>query len=210
MRRIVAMIVLLFLLAGCGTTGQRAKGEGTLVGAGLGAAIGAGIGVLAGKKKGAAIGAGAGAAIGALGGYAYANRLDKRNQQLAGKEHDLDTRISIAREVNEDTQQLNAQLAQEVADLEQHATRLAQRVEAQQISQTELEQERATMRKKAEEAEKQVLMASRELDALKQFRAEHPQAQSSEVLDLEIQKLESQVAQLEANTNALASLGQRF
>ncbi|MEN8259357.1 MAG: YMGG-like glycine zipper-containing protein [Pseudomonadota bacterium] len=208
MKRIMALTLVIFLMAGCATQGQKAKGEGTLLGAGIGAAIGAGIGALIGGKKGAAIGAGAGAALGALGGYSYASSVEKRHRQLAGKENDLNARIAFAQGINQDTQQYNERLAQDVADLEQHVAMLEGKISRQQITQRELEKERASVRKKVIEAENQLLLASQQLDDLKQFRSGHPQ--DSAVLDSEIEKLEAQVAQLRTNTTTLASLGQRF
>jgi hypothetical protein len=210
MKRIMALTLTLSLIAGCATQGDQAKGEGTLLGAGIGAAVGAGIGALAGGGKGAAIGAGAGALLGALGGYSYASSVEKRHQELAGKENDLDARIAYAKGINEDTQKYNEDLSREVTELQQHADKVAAQVRAQEISQRELEQERASLQKKAAAAEKGLQVANQQLDELKRYRSQHSDAQHSAELDRQIQELETQVADLRANTSALASLGQRF
>ena len=84
MKKINAVILLIvcafFVLQGCGTWSNTAKG--TAIGAGAGAATGAGIGAIAGKGKGAVIGAAVGAAVGAGAGAIIGNKMDKQKAEL--------------------------------------------------------------------------------------------------------------------------------
>ncbi|MDQ3564756.1 MAG: YMGG-like glycine zipper-containing protein [Pseudomonadota bacterium] len=208
MKRLIAVVLVAFLAAGCATQGQQARTEGTAAGAGIGALIGAGLGAAFGGGRGAAIGAGVGALLGSIAGYSYADNIAKRRSDLAGKENDLDARIAFAHGVNEDTQKYNVQLASEINDSAVKVNTLAAQYKNQQITQQQLVTERQNMSKKVQDAENQLQIANEQLDDLKRFRSQQPGP--SDTLDIEITRLEGQLAQLKTNTSTLASLSQRI
>ncbi|MGH8545017.1 MAG: YMGG-like glycine zipper-containing protein [Gammaproteobacteria bacterium] len=208
MKRLITVILVAFLAAGCATPNQQAHTEGTAAGAGIGALIGAGLGAAFGGGRGAAIGAGVGALLGSIAGYSYADNIAKRRSDLAGKENDLDARIAFAHGVNEDTQKYNGQLASEINDSAAKVNTLAAQYKNQQITQQQLVAERQNMSKKVQEAENQLQLANEQLDDLKRFRSQ--QTGPSDALDIEITRLEGQLAQLKTNTTTLASLSQRI
>ena len=209
MKGLIALTVVAVFVASCATQSDQARTEGTLAGAGIGAVVGGGLGYLIG---GSATSAGVGAAIGALaggvGGYAYADRIAKRHEELAGKENDLDARIAFAQGVNEDTQEYNARLKKEVNELEPRITDLAAKKKKQEITQGELEKEKQALTAKVKDANKQLTVGQDQLQDLKTFRSE--QKKTSKELDKEIKALEQSLAQMKSNTSALASLNQRI
>ena len=191
-KRIVALALVVLLLSGCATQGAQARAEGTAAGAGIGAVIGAAIG----------------AALGGAGGYVYADRIAKRHAALAGKEQDLDAQVAFARGINEDTEQYNRRLQKEVADLEPKIANLEARTKRQQVTQGELTKQRQALGTKVDDANKQLALAEDQLQGLKKFRDERPNA--SRDLDEQIRTLEAHLAQMRSNTTALASLNQRI
>jgi hypothetical protein len=209
MKRLLALAVVVLFVTSCATQGDQARTEGTLIGTGLGAAIGAGIGyAIGGSGTAAGIGAAVGALAGGAGGYVYADRIAKRHEELAGKENDLDARVTFARGINEDTQEYNARLKKEVNELEPKITELAAKKEKQEVTQRELEKEKQLLATRVKDANKQLALGQDELQGLKKFRSE--QKKSSNELDQEIKTLEQSLAQMKSNTSALASLNQRI
>jgi len=171
--------------------GDRARLEGTLGGAGIGAAVGGAVG-----------------AIGGIGGYAYADQIDKRHAALAGKEHDLDARIAFARGVNEDTEKCNRLLKDEVTKLESRIADVEARTKQGTMTQEKQAKAKQVLTEKIKDANQQLTLVDNELQGLKEFRAQ--QTQRSEALDEEIRKLEVNLAQMRTSTRALASLNQRI
>lgn len=82
MKKIVCFFMAAYMVIGCGSMSQTAKG--TLIGSGTGAAIGSGLGYLFGRDgKSAAIGAAIGTAIGAGTGAVIGKKMDKKAEELA-------------------------------------------------------------------------------------------------------------------------------
>jgi hypothetical protein len=209
MKRLIALAVVVLFITSCATQSDQARTEGTLIGAGLGAAIGAGLGyAIGGSGTAAGIGAAVGALAGGAGGYVYADRIARRHEELAGKENDLDARITFARGVNEDTQEYNARLQKEVNELEPKITELAAKKKNQEVTQRELEKEKQALATRVKDANKQLALGQDELQGLKKFRSE--QKKTSKELDQEIKTLEQSLAQMKSSTSALASLNQRI
>ena len=209
MKRFITIAVVVLFFSSCATQSEQARTEGTLAGAGVGAVVGAGLGYLIGRDAtSAGIGAAIGAFTGGVGGYVYADRIAKRHEELAGKENDLDARVTFARGVNEDTQEYNARLKKEVNELEPKITELAAKKEKQEVTQSELEKEKQRLATRVNDANKQLALGQDELQGLKKFRSE--QKKSSKELDQEIKTLEQSLAQMKSNTSALASLNQRI
>ena len=208
-KRFCALAIVVVLLTSCATQGDTARTEGTLAGAGVGAAVGAGLGYLiSGNATGAGIGAAVGAAVGGGAGYAYADSIAKRHEALAGREKDLDARIAFAQGVNEDTQKYNLRLKNEIAERDQRITRYQSMTQGQEVAQRELAKEKQALSTRVNDANKQLAVAQEELQNLKKFRAE--QAKSSRALDDQIKILEANLAEMRANTTALASMNARI
>lgn len=209
MKRFITIAVVVLVFSSCATQSEQARTEGTLAGAGIGAVVGGGLGYLIGRDAASAgIGAAIGALAGGAGGYVYADRIAKRHDELAGKENDLDARITFARGVNEDTQEYNARLKKEVDELEPKITELAAKKTNQEVTQRELEKEKQLLATRVKDANKQLALGQDELQGLKKFRSE--QKKSSKELDQEIKTLEQSLAQMKSSTSALASLNQRI
>ena len=209
MKRFITIAVVVLFFSSCATQSEQAKTEGTLAGAGIGAVVGAGLGYLIGRDAASAgIGAAIGALAGGVGGYVYADRIAKRHEELAGKENDLDARVTFARGVNEDTQEYNARLQKEVNELEPKITELAAKKKNQEVTQRELEKQKQLLATRVNDANKQLALGQDELQDLKKFRSE--QKKSSKELDQEIKTLEQSLAQMKSSTSALASLNQRI
>ena len=200
MRKLIGVLLVFCLLSGCSSDPQkRSAGEGGAIG-GLGAAV---ICKLAGGSDGtcAAVGI-AGAAAGAAIGYQYAGNIQKRRQQLAGRENDLDARIEYVRGLNEDTEKFNQRLSGQVVTVENQ-------IKQGRLSQAKLVQTREALDKEVQAAGTQLKAANKELDDMKRFRAQQV-ARNSPELDREITRLESLLAEAQQNTTALASLRQRI
>ena len=217
MKRLGALAAILLFVASCATQGDQARTEGTLAGAGIGAALGAGLGYLiGGSGTSAGIGAAVGALAGGVGGYAYADRVAKRHEELAGKENDLDARLVFARGINEDTLEYNRRLKKEVNALEPEINQLAEKKRTQEITAEELKEQKLALENRVEEANKQLALGQEQLQDLKKFRsgrtktAKGPDQKKSKELDAEIETLEKRLAELKSNTSALASLNQRI
>jgi hypothetical protein len=209
MKRLVMLAFVALFIASCATQSDQARTEGTLIGAGVGAAIGAGLGyAIGGSGKSAGIGAAIGALAGGAGGYVYADHIAKRHEELAGKENDLDARIAFARGVNEDTEDYNKRLKKEVDELEPRITEVAAKKKKQEITQSELKNEKQALATKIKDANTQLAVGQDQLRDLKKFRTE--QKETSKELDEEIATLEKSLAQMKSNTSALASLNQRI
>jgi hypothetical protein len=208
MKAFLVLLVVVVFVTGCATQGDQARTEGSLVGAGVGAALGAGVGYAIGGAKGAGIGAGIGALAGGASGYVYADRVAKRHEALAGKENDLNARITFARGINDDTREYNERLKKEVGALEPKIAELEAKRMNQQVTQQELQKQKQALTARTEEANKQLAVCQNELDGLQKFRSQ--QAAASSALDEQISTLERNLAQMKANTIALASLNQRI
>lgn len=86
---LVISLCALAVLTGCSSMSNLAKGS--IIGGAGGAAVGAGVGALIGGDKGAAIGAAIGTAVGAGTGAIIGNVMDKKAEELAGLEADVET-----------------------------------------------------------------------------------------------------------------------
>lgn len=193
-------LVACLLAAGCGATPeQRAGGEGAAIG-GLGALLAC---KLAGGNDRTCAGVGAlGAGAGAVVGYKYAQNIQARRQELAGKENDLDARIEYVRKLNDDTDTFNRQLSQQVADAERQLSR-------GRMSETQLVSARQNLDSRIKAANEQLQAGNTELEDIKRFRTRQAARNTGE-LDLQIAKLEKSLAEAQRNTSSLASLRQRI
>lgn len=195
---IVALVAA--VTAGCATTTQTAGLE-----CGLG---GAGASYLACKLAGgtdahcAEIGAAVGAG-GALACSLYARHLEQRRKELAGKENDLDAQIRYVQGLNADTQQLNADLAQRVASVTQSTDKLVAEIQQQQISQTQIAQERKSRDDTLRTSQDEVNQGTQALQTARDLRAKD--SHSSPALDAAIRQQEQLLAEAQRQVGLLAA-----
>lgn len=203
-----ALIVVVVFLSSCATQGGQARTEGAVAGAGIGAVVGGGLGYLLGGTRGAVAGAVLGASLVGTAGYVYADQVANRHEMLRGKETDVNTRVAFAEAINSDTRQYNLALQKDVDDFAPKIARLESQVRTQQASRRELAEQKQALSNKIDDANKQVGVASDELQGLKNFRAQ--QSGSSPQLDAQIAALETNLNEMRSKTTSLASMRTRL
>ena len=178
------------------------------VGAGLATAICIAAGGSAAACAGAAAGGGA---LGAGICYTYAQKYEKRRQELAGKENDLDARLKYVRGLNEDSEKLNQDLNTRVAQVSKRADEIVAQIRQGSISQQELTKEREKLLKEENSAKDQVALEKSALEDMKNFQSRQAQTgNESAELDAEIRKQERLLAETQNATRALAAQRQRI
>jgi hypothetical protein len=192
----IASVTLIGCATSSGTAGLEC-GAGGLAAAYLACTLAHGS-----AAKCAAIGAGVGGAAG-LACYAYANHLDARRKELAGNEQNLDAQIRYVRGLNQDTQQLNTQLAQRVSTVTQDTTKLVAQIGQQQISQQQLAKERKSRDDIVKSAQNDVNQGTQALQTAKDLRAQ--QKRKSPDLDNAISQQEALLAQAQHQVDLLAA-----
>lgn len=216
--KVIAIALLLTMITGCATTGGTSSKAST---AGLECgAVGAGGGYLTCKLLGGseAMCLSIAAGVGGLGGvacYSLATNFEKRRQELAGKENDVNARLKYVRGLNEDSKKLNQELNSRVAQVSQRTDTIVAQIEKGTISQKEVAKERESLLQEEKAANDQVALEKSALDDMKRFQAE--QARKKEIdkamhekLDAEIKEQERLLAETQLATKALASQRQRI
>jgi hypothetical protein len=213
-------VMLLALVTGCSTLGGTGGTGGTGRSSGMAAlecgAVGAGLAtaicIAAGGSAAACAGAAAGG--GALGAgicYTYAQKYEKRRQELAGKENDLNARLKYVRGLNEDSEKLNQDLNARVEQVSKRADKIVTQMREGTISQQQLIKEREELLKEENVAKDQVALEKSALEDMKQFQARQAQTgNESAELDAEIRKQECLLAETQNATRALAAQRQRI
>ena len=213
-------VMLLALMTGCSTLGGSGGTGGTGRSSGMAAlecgAVGAGLAtaicIAAGGSAAACAGAAAGG--GALGAgicYTYAQKYEKRRQELAGKENDLDARLKYVRGLNEDSEKLNQDLNARVEQVSKRADKIVAQIREGTISQQQLVKEREELLKEENVAKDQVTLEKNALEDMKQFQARQARTgNESAELDAEIRKQERLLAETQNATRALAAQRQRI
>lgn len=215
-KSVIILIVLITALAGCATTddGKRTQAEGTAVGAGGGALVGALLGAaIGGNSSSALLGAAIGAAAGGAAGYAYGTHVASQKEKYASEEDWLDQCIASARKVNQETAAYNQSLADQLKTLDAETARLAAAYEKKQAKAAQLEAEKEKIDAAQKEAAEKLKRAKFELESQQKALAqvdEKGSAQQAEQLNVEIGRLNRQIAELEAHTDTLASLSARM
>ncbi|MDH3601419.1 MAG: hypothetical protein OEU26_17545 [Candidatus Tectomicrobia bacterium] len=218
MKKSVCLLLIIPFLLSCASMSDknRTRAEGTAVGTGAGAGLGALLGYAAGGSKGAVIGAVAGAGIGAGLGYAWGNHVASKKADYASQEDYLDAVAQSARQVNEETRQYNASLAEEIRQLDTETATLVRQYNQKKIARSILEERRVEMEKKLAGAKEHLKVVETEikiqrkvLDQEKQ-KVESVQAQNNLVaMETEVAELERVKAELEQQVDTLASIGAR-
>jgi len=217
MKKVISMILLTVLVAGCATMKDKTRTitEGAGLGALTGAAAGAVVGAVVDGKEGAKKGALIGAAIGLIGGAAYGEHVANKKEEYVRQEDYLDACIAEAQRVNEETRQYNAALESEISDLDQEVNRLVNLYNSKQITKTELEKEQEIVQAKLDEAEGKLQRARDEVFIQREVLKREKEGQSPDhgrlaKLEAQIEELEQTVAELDEQTQALASINDRM
>jgi archaellum component FlaC len=202
----VAALGLSLLAAGCATQ----QGTAALECGGGGAAGAVLLCKLAGgsDQKCAALAVGVGVAGAAI-CYSYASNIQKHRNELAGHENDLDARIKYLHGVNDDTQELNRQLAAKINVVTQSTDQTADAIAKGTATQDQITQKRKELDNEVKAAQAQVDTAARELKSAKEFQAKQPPG-STAALDAEIARLQGLLNEAQRDTNALAAQRQRI
>jgi hypothetical protein len=194
------------MLMGCATQEQTSAVE-----CGGGSALGAVLLCkLAGGNNGtcAAIAAGA-AAAGAAICYSYASKIQKHRRELVGHEQDLDARIKYLREVNQETVELNRQLATKVDSVTRSTDQVVDIIARGQVTQAQVDHQRQALDKEVKAAQGQVNTVAQELQSAQQFRAQLKSGSSAD-LDTEIARLQDLLSQAQRSSNVIAAQGMRI
>ncbi len=216
--KIAALLVLLIMITGCSTVGgtRGSSGMAALECGAIGAGLATAICLAAGGSAAACAGSAAGGGLlGAGVCYTYAEKYEKRRQELAGKENDLDARLKYARGLNEDSEKLNQELNTRVAQISKRTDTIVAQINQGTISQQELLKEREALLKAENAAKDQVALEKAALEDMKRFQAEQARKTSADSaahaeLDAEIRKQERLLAETRRATSALASQRQRI
>ncbi|HEU4854599.1 MAG TPA: hypothetical protein VFS89_04835 [Nitrosospira sp.] len=182
------------------------------VGAGLATAICLAAGGDAATCAGAAAGGGL---VGAGACYTYAQKYEKRRQELAGKENDLDARLKYVRGLNEDAEKLNRDLDTRVAEISRRTDATVAQINQGTISSQELAKEREALLKEENAAREQVELEKAALEDMKRFQAEQLRKTGEDKaihaeLDAEIRKQERLLKETQSATTAFATQRQRI
>lgn len=220
MKQFLAIVLVVMMvtvsISGCTSIKddrKRTQTEGAAVGAGVGAVVGSVIGYAIGGKRGALAGAAIGAGAGGVAGYAYGTHVADEKEKYAKEEDWLDDCIASAEKVNEDTRQYNNQLAGEIEVLDVETKKLQQDYTQKKVKRAALVQEKKTVDASLVNAQEKLKRARFELENQEQVLADARTNNQSEYeikLSVEIEKLKGHIAELEAHTEALASMSQRM
>jgi hypothetical protein len=192
-------LACLAALSGCQTTQQNAAlqcGAGT-------AAVSYLLCKAAGGRDADCLGIGV--ALGAGGAaicYSYSDKLEKRRKELAGREQDLNAQLTYVRALNTETEQLNADLGNRVAQVTKRTDELVAQIQAQKLTQAQRNAERQSLDREVKAAALQVNKGDEALKEAKALRAKVPQPKSE--LDDEIRKQEVLLAQAQRQVDLLA------
>lgn len=216
--KVIAAMLLLTIITGCSTVGgtRGSSGMAALECGAVGAGLATAICLAAGGSAAACAGSAAGGGLlGAGVCYTYAEKYEKRRQELAGKENDLDARLKYVRGLNEDSEKLNQELNTRVAQISKRTDTIVAQINQGTISQQELVKEREALLKAENEARDQVALEKAALEDMKRFQAEQARKASVDSaahaeLDAEIRKQERLLAETRRATSALASQRQRI
>jgi hypothetical protein len=206
MKAIFVMVFLSFIIVACTTT----KGTSAFE-CGAGGAAGGFLlcKALGGKNEQCATVAILTGVAGSAICYTYAASLEKRQQELVGKENDLDARLRYVRGVNEDSANFNQQLRQRVAKVTQHTDEVVAQIAKHSLSQDQIVAERKALDNEVKSAKDQLALEKHTLEEMKTFQAQQS-ARNRRDFEPEITKLEKSLAETQKHIALLASQPQRI
>jgi hypothetical protein len=227
----MALLLAATMITGCATLGGKrgnskwAAVECAIVGAALATAVCLAAGAAGGMSKGekgkvdgaeicaAAV---AGATLLAAGAcYTFAQRYEKRRQELAGKENDLDARLKYVRGLNTDSENINRELNTRIKEISKRTDKTVAQIERGSISRKELAKEREALLEEEKAAREYVELEKAALEDMKRFQAGQIRKTDSDralhaQLDAEIRKQERLLEETQRATSAFAAQRQRI
>ena len=220
MRKLTAVsmvTILAVILAGCTSVQDdrvRTQTEGTVVGSGIGAGIGAVIGGLSGGHRGALQGAGIGAVVGGIGGFLTGRHIANKKSEYASQEDWLDDSIAAARQTNSDVARYNADLRQEIDQLDRESARLVAEYEDYQAESSALAAEHKKVQEYRRQLRSDIASLKEEVAANRQIvedvQAERGRTSKSVAMMREVDEMEQHLAELERCDRQLASISRRL
>lgn len=140
--------------------------------------------------------------------YDYADAVRRRREQLVLQEDTLDAQSSYLKDVNHDTETLNADLAVRIDDVTARTDMAKESIAQGQMTGADLQQLHEILDIELSSAQKQVDVASRELQAALAYRSR--QAPPTPVLDEEISQLQAMLNEAQRKTAELVAQRQRL
>jgi uncharacterized protein YcfJ len=218
-RWIVSLVIVTLSLSGltsCATTKNdrgRTQAEGAGAGAVAGALIGGIIGAATGDSKSAIVGAAIGAVAGGAAGYAYGTHIANEKEKYAHEEDWLNACIASAEKVNQETMKYNAKLGKDIKTLEAETVQLKAAYLEKKDKKLTMDKEKKKIEIKLAEARETLKRAKFELENQEKVLAE-TKAKRNDVyakkFETKIEELNGYIAELETQTEALASMSQRM
>jgi len=213
MRRLISLLLVVVMLAGCAgmTDRQRTRAEGAAFGGATGAATGAIIGKLSSKNKNkdstckyALIGG----LIGGTLGFCYGNNVANIKESYVKIENYLNARIASARQVNQRTSEYNVTLKRDISQINakvEHLKKLSGKNKASLSNQGKV------INAKLNEAGKKRESLRKEIEAYKNDIVNTKNKSLSQVakLNREIENLEKNLSELDNRIKSLAGAGHK-
>jgi hypothetical protein len=140
--------------------------------------------------------------------YTYASKIRKRREQLVGQEDQLDAQMRYLRDVNLDTEDLNAELNGRIEEVTARTDTAVDSLAQSEMTESELAQLREILDIEVSSAQRQLDAASRELQAAEQYRSRQPPPTAA--LDAEISQLQALLNETQRQTSALVAQRQRI
>lgn len=205
-------VIMALSISGCASNEPmddqtQTKSEGTVVGTLLGGALGYAID----GKHGAAIGG----LLGAGAGYVVGNEVAKRKKQYANNEDFLDGEIAYVSKYNKNAAQYNSRLAKRIKKLNGRVASLKSWYKKGKLGQSELRKERKNVQAQLEKSRQLLADMKKEYKVNLGIIAQQKKSANSEDpsirrLENEVATLRRNIANLEKNTQQLASIDERL
>lgn len=181
----------------------RTKQEGSMMGAVVGGLLGAALGG-DNMGKGALIGAVVGAGL----GYVVGDEIAERKEKYASEEDFLDGEIISAQDLNVTAEQYNASLVRDIERLDAQTGSLRSEYAAGRVTRDQLVAERETVQAKIDATGKVLDDLNKEHEIKVAIYDE--QLQKRGIEDVQVERLEYEIAQLKQNIDELNQHSQQL
>lgn len=211
MNKIIAWGCAVALLTGCTTTSDSTRT--TAEGAGFGAAIGAVAGGIIGHQTGSGVeGAIIGGLIGGGAGALYGNHVAGKKEKYASEEEYLTACLDEARNVEEAARTENAALRADIEQLDEQAQALLAAYAADEAKRDDIMTLRKEVEARLAKARSSLQQVDEEIAIQREVLVQEKDSGAEQLaqLEAEIQKLETQQAELTQQTDRLASISSRM
>ncbi|WON73502.1 hypothetical protein [Nitrosospira sp. Is2] len=213
MKKKAVMLLLVSLVSGCATLRDQigTKNAAAVECAAAGGGLGYGICDVAGGNSLICALIGVGVAV--VGGgvcYGLAAKYEERNQELVGKENDLDARLEYVRKINEDTEKSNEELKSRVAEASDRTDKILKKMKEGKSSPAKRDEQKKKLLEEEEAANQLVVLEEKVVKDMRNFQTRNltntgEKTATQVELDKEIEKLELLLAETQRQTKVLAS-----